>query len=70
MKPGNAVEPKCPDPRRKVKWGRPPLCGCDPCAVCGWPKHLGVHMGVIGGDGQQIPGMVWGHEYVAPHQPA
>lgn len=66
MKPGVAVEPKCPDPRRRSRRGPAPLCGCDLCAECGWPKHFSVHMGVLGPDGKEIPGMVYNHEYVPP----
>jgi hypothetical protein len=63
MKPGKAVEPRCPDPRGNRPWGRPRICGCAPCVICGWPKHFAVHMAVIGPDGKDIPGMVFNHEY-------
>lgn len=66
MKAGKAVESRCPDPRRKNRWGPPPLCGCEPCKECGWPKHFAVHMGVLDADGLEIPGMVYSHEYVPP----
>lgn len=36
-------------------------CRCGKCAVCGYPKHSGIHGPVFG----QPPGSEpWGHEYV------
>ena len=41
---------ECPDP--------PGRCRCRPTCVCGWPKHMAIHGGVIG-----QPGRVFGHYF-------
>lgn len=36
-------------------------CHCGRCAVCGYPKHAGVHGPVLGAKPGSRP---WGHEFV------
>jgi hypothetical protein len=37
----------------------------DPCAVCGWAKHMAIHLPVVSGPRKGLP---WGHAYVAQQQ--
>lgn len=56
---------ECPNVRL-VRCGRKAMrrvrgCPCGTCAICGYPKHSGVHGAVNGA----LPGSApWGHEYV------
>ena len=53
MKPGIPVNfEECPKQGYR--------CKCEPCAVCGYQKHVSLHGGVMGKEG-----VVYGHEFVS-----
>lgn len=37
----------------------------NPCALCGWGRHMAVHLPVVSGPREGQP---WGHQFVATKQ--
>ena len=60
---------QCPNWMRIGPWknnSTTEICGCGApkCAICGFPKHSGIHMHKAEGQPGDAP---WGHEYQAPN---